>query len=302
MRTSLECPYTPGLRVLPVSALAVWHEVSVAGGELCGSETVTQAAIMRLFLRIGKVREDFPTGRIVQVSTEMFCKKCSFVLSQNTKAVISFSSARLAEEDAAMVLRALPSCLAGPGAHGGPGSETPELGAASGLPLLPLCLWKSLLRTVGQCVAGSAVAKQGWRWLWSSWVRATNRWVRGAWAVAPRGPPPWCCLGSKAQVPPGRPGVAPGLAAWRRAGWPVLLPCGWGHGSGRAPYGAVRAARSPLCCPGRPGFQAAPLRGHPTRWGPCRSASLGGVPALGVATAVCLSPDMKAPGRGLAFQ
>lgn len=65
-------PHTPGLWVLPASTLAVWREVSGRRWTLCGSETVTQAAIMRLFLRIGTVREDFPTGRIVQVSTEMF--------------------------------------------------------------------------------------------------------------------------------------------------------------------------------------------------------------------------------------
>lgn len=66
--------------------LAVWREVSVAAGRtLCGPETVTQAAIMCLFLRIAKVGEDFSTGRIMQVSTEMFLKSF-FVLSQNTEA------------------------------------------------------------------------------------------------------------------------------------------------------------------------------------------------------------------------
>lgn len=47
---------------------------------LCGPETVTQAAIMCLFLRIAKVGEDFSTGRIMQVSTEMFFRSF-FVLS-----------------------------------------------------------------------------------------------------------------------------------------------------------------------------------------------------------------------------
>lgn len=52
---------------------------------LRGLETVTQAAIMCLFLRIAKVREGFSTGGIMQVSTEMFLKSF-FVLSQNTEA------------------------------------------------------------------------------------------------------------------------------------------------------------------------------------------------------------------------
>lgn len=62
------------------------REVAQAGGRTLRSpETVTQAAIMCLFLRIAKVREDFSTGRIMQVSTEMFLKSF-FVLSQNIEA------------------------------------------------------------------------------------------------------------------------------------------------------------------------------------------------------------------------
>lgn len=80
-------PGGPGEAVLPgPCALAVWREVSAASGwTLRGPETVTQAAIVCLFLRIAKVREDFSTGRIRQVSTEMFLKSF-FVLSQNTEA------------------------------------------------------------------------------------------------------------------------------------------------------------------------------------------------------------------------
>lgn len=63
-----------------------WQEVAEAGSRtLRGPETVTQAAIMCLFLRIAKVGEDFSTGRIMQVSTEMFLKSF-FVLSQNIEA------------------------------------------------------------------------------------------------------------------------------------------------------------------------------------------------------------------------
>lgn len=57
----------------------------MAGLFTAAPETVTQAPIMCLFLRIAKVREDFSTGGIMQVSTEMFLKSF-FVLSQNIEA------------------------------------------------------------------------------------------------------------------------------------------------------------------------------------------------------------------------
>lgn len=87
VRPSGECDprpvHTPGRQALPGL-----HPGCLAGGAhgwrpqwtLCGPETVTQAAIMCLFLRIAKVREDFSTEGIMQVSTEMFFKSF-FVLS-----------------------------------------------------------------------------------------------------------------------------------------------------------------------------------------------------------------------------
>lgn len=88
-RTSGECNPSPAPHPWPLGASG--RALAVSGGvpgwrrqTPCGPETVTQAAIMCLFLRIAKVREGFSTGRIMQVSTEMFFKSF-FVLSQNTE-------------------------------------------------------------------------------------------------------------------------------------------------------------------------------------------------------------------------
>lgn len=63
---------------------------------------------MCLFLRIAKVGEDFFTGRIMQVSTEMFLKSF-FVVSQNTEAELFPSDPRRLEEKWGSFLpRALP--------------------------------------------------------------------------------------------------------------------------------------------------------------------------------------------------
>lgn len=69
---TLALPHTSDHRVLPARPWPSGRRCPWPAADSLWPDTVTQAAIMCLFLRIAKVREDFSTERIMQVSTEMF--------------------------------------------------------------------------------------------------------------------------------------------------------------------------------------------------------------------------------------